>query len=149
MKSAFAFKVAYQFNYYILKLLFFCLFACLDGKGARRLKIFNQCFQHCIFRTDIKGYRENIRPQGFYSVFFPQGIYSLNSVLELTQRPFSFLLSLLSFPLIFILIAHTFFPFGWERTAEDDFQALHTLIPANPEASFLFWSSLCSELSTY
>lgn len=102
MKSP-AFKLISLFNYYIFKLHFFFP---LDGKGEGRIKVFNQLFEHRIFWTGILGYRENIRPQGIYSLLFPQGIYSLDWKTDPIPKASPSPLPFPSFLFIFILKAH-------------------------------------------
>lgn len=82
------------------------------GKEPEGQKFSISVFITALFEPTFQDTEENVRPQGFYSVFFLQRIYSLNWDLELTHKASPFLLLLLSFPLILILIAHTLF-FLW------------------------------------
>lgn len=70
------------------------------GEGKRRIKVFNQPFEHCIFEQAFWDTDKNKRPRG---------IYSLDGEVELTHKAsLSFAPSQLPFH-TFILKAHTFF----------------------------------------
>lgn len=77
MESAFAFNIAFSSVTTLKKIFFACLFIWM-GKEPEGQKFSISVFITAFFEQTFQDTEENVRPQGFYSVFFLQRIYSLN-----------------------------------------------------------------------